>query len=127
VFELRAGRRSISRCLYRILDVDHGGTGPLEIDHGGTGPLEIDHGGTGPLEIDHGGTGPLEIDQGGTGPLEIDHGGTGPLEIDHGGTGPLEIASVAWDIVNAFSPIALVSTSRTNTTTINHLFMNPSE
>jgi hypothetical protein len=69
----------------------------------------------------------LEFDQGGTGPLEIDRGGTRPLEIDHGGTGPLEIASVAWDIVKAFSPIALVSTSSTNTTTINHLFMDPSE
>jgi hypothetical protein len=117
VFELKTGCRRFLRRLYRILVFDQGGTGPLEIDHGGTGPLEIDHGGTGPLEIDHGGTGPLEID----------HGGTGPLEIDHGGTGPLEIASVAWDVVNALSPIALVSTSSTNTTTINHLFIDPSE
>jgi hypothetical protein len=34
---------------------------------------------------------------------------------------------VAEDVVNAFRPIALERTSSTNTTTINHLFIDPSE
>jgi len=74
-----------------------------------------------------GGTGPLEIIPGGTGPLEIRPGGTGPLEINPGGTGPLLMASIAWGAVKAFSPMALDRTSSTKTTTINHLFMDPSE
>jgi hypothetical protein len=91
--------------------------------NGGNGPLEIEDGGNGPLEIE-GGNGPLEIEDGGNGPLEIE-GGNGPLEIEDGGSGPLEIPSADW-VVKAFRPIALVSTSSTNTTTINHLLMDPS-
>jgi len=71
-----------------------------------------------------GGNGPLEINPGGNGPLEINPGGNGPLEID-GAREPLEIPGADWT-VRAFNPIALERTSSTNTTTINHLFMNPS-
>ena len=76
--------------------------------------------------IDHGGTGPPLIAHGGTGPPLIAHGGTGPPLIDQGGTGPPLIASVD-EVVKAFNPTALESTSSTNTPTNNHLFMNPSE
>jgi len=62
---------------------------------------------------------------GGNGPLEINPGGNGPLEID-GGSRPLEIPG-ADGVVKAFNPIALERTSSTNTTTINHLLMDPSE
>ena len=72
-----------------------------------------------------GGNGPLEINPGGNGPLEINPGGNGPLEID-GGSRPLEIPG-ADGVVKAFNPIALERTSSTNTTTINHLLMDPSE
>ena len=82
-------------------------------------------GGNGPLEINPGGNGPLEINPGGNGPLEINPGGNGPLEID-GGSRPLEIPG-ADGVVKAFNPIALERTSSTNTTTINHLLMDPSE
>jgi len=92
---------------------------------GGNGPLEINPGGNGPLEINPGGNGPLEINPGGNGPLEINPGGNGPLEID-GGSRPLEIPG-ADGVVKAFNPIALERTSSTNTTTINHLLMDPSE
>jgi hypothetical protein len=72
-----------------------------------------------------GGNGPLEINPGGNGPLEINPGGNGPLEID-GGSRPLEIPG-ADEVVKAFNPIALERTSSTNTTTINHQLMDPSE
>ena len=60
----------------------------------------------------------------------FDHGvgGIGPLVFARshgvGGIGPLVLASVVWD-ANAFRPTALVRTSNTKTTTINHLFIDP--
>lgn len=43
-----------------------------------------------------------------------------------GGIGAVVLAEIEW-AVKAFSPIALVSTSNTKTTRINHLDMDPSE
>ena len=41
-----------------------------------------------------------------------------------GGIGALVLASVTW-VANALRPTALVRTSNTKTTTINHLFIDP--
>ena len=81
-------------------------------------------GGIGPLVFDHG--------VGGIGPLVFasSHGvgGIGPLVFasSHGvgGIGPLVFANVEW-VAKAFRPTALVRTSKTKTTTITHLFIDP--
>jgi hypothetical protein len=79
-------------------------------------------GGIGPLVFDHG--------VGGIGPLVFVHGvgGIGPLVLARshgvGGIGPLVLASVV-RVARAFRPTALVRTSKTKTTTINHLFIDP--
>ena len=81
-----------------------------------------------------GGIGPLVFAQGvgGIGPLVFAHGvgGIGPLVLASsqgvGGIGPLVFASVGFG-VNAFKPIPLTNTSRTNTAAINHLLIDSSD
>jgi hypothetical protein len=57
-------------------------------------------------------------------------GGIGPPVLATnqgvGGIGPPVLASAVW-VVNAFRPTALVRTSSTKATTINHLFIDPPE
>jgi len=56
-------------------------------------------------------------------------GGIGAVvAVSHGdgGIGAVVMAEIEW-AVKAFSPIALVRTSSTKTTTTNHLDMDPSE
>jgi len=67
---------------------------------------------------------------GGIGPPVFAHGvgGIGPPVLATnqgvGGIGPPVLASAVW-VVNAFRPTALVRTSSTKATTINHLFIDP--
>jgi hypothetical protein len=69
---------------------------------------------------------------GGIGPPVFDHGvgGIGPPVLAAnqgvGGIGPPVLASTV-RVVNAFRPTALVRTSSTKATTINHLFIDPPE